>query len=153
MVRKARRDGARYFGPFTSSLAARETWKLLHRAFPLRRCSDRAMKNRVRPCLYHHMGQCPAPCMGLVTAEDYFEGVRRVCDLLQGKADPLLKELHSRMEAAAEALEFEQAAVLRDQIRAVEKTVERQATVLPGGGDMDVLGLFQAERGLALRCV
>ena len=137
VVRKARRDGARYFGPFTSSLAARETWKLLHRAFPLRRCSDRAMKNRVRPCLYHHMGQCPAPCMGLVTAEDYFEGVRRVCDLLQGKADPLLKELHSRMEAAAEALEFEQAAVLRDQIRAVEKTVERQATVLPGGGDMD----------------
>ena len=113
VVRKARRDGARYFGPFTSSLAARETWKLLHRAFPLRRCSDRAMKNRVRPCLYHHMGQCPAPCMGLVTAEDYFEGVRRVCDLLQGKADPLLKELHSRMEAAAEALEFEQAAVPR----------------------------------------
>ena len=153
VVRKARRDGARYFGPFTSSLAARETWKLLHRAFPLRRCSDRAMKNRVRPCLYHHMGQCPAPCMGLVTAEDYFEGVRRVCDLLQGKADPLLKELHSRMEAAAEALEFEQAAVLRDQIRAVEKTVERQATVLPGGGDMDVLGLFQAERGLALGLV
>ena len=137
VVRKARRDGARYFGPFTSSLAARETWKLLHRAFPLRRCSDRAMKNRVRPCLYHHMGQCPAPCMGLVTAEDYLEGVRRVCDLLQGKADPLLKELRSRMEAAAEALEFEQAAVLRDQIRAVEKTVERQATVLPGGGDMD----------------
>ena len=153
VVRKARRDGARYFGPFTSSLAARETWKLLHRAFPLRRCSDRAMKNRVRPCLYHHMGQCPAPCMGLVTAEDYFEGVRRVCDLLQGKAAPLLKELHSRMEAAAEALEFEQAAVLRDQIRAVEKTVERQATVLPGGGDMDVLGLFQAERGLALGLV
>lgn len=153
VVRKARRDGARYFGPFTSSLAARETWKLLHRAFPLRRCSDRAMKNHVRPCLYHHMGQCPAPCMGLVTAEDYFEGVRRVCDLLQGKADPLLKELHSRMEAAAEALEFEQAAVLRDQIRAVEKTVERQATVLPGGGDMDVLGLFQAERGLALGLV
>mgnify|MGYP002440874876 CR=1 FL=1 len=86
VVRKARRDGARYFGPFTSSLAARETWKLLHRAFPLRRCSDRAMKNRVRPCLYHHMGQCPAPCMGLVTAEDYLEGVRRVYDLLQGKA-------------------------------------------------------------------
>ena len=64
VVRKARRDGARYFGPFTSSLAARETWKLLHRAFPLRRCSDRAMKNRVRPCLYHHMGQCPAPAWG-----------------------------------------------------------------------------------------
>ena len=76
-----------------------------------------------------------------------------MCIRDRGKADPLLKELHGRMEAAAEALEFEQAAVLRDQIRAVEKTVERQATVLPGGGDMDVLGLFQAERGLALGLV
>ncbi|MBO4313229.1 MAG: GIY-YIG nuclease family protein, partial [Desulfovibrio sp.] len=65
IVRRPRRDGARYFGPFTSALAARDTWKLLHRTFPLRRCSDRAMKNRVRPCLYHHMGQCPAPCMGI----------------------------------------------------------------------------------------
>ncbi|WP_300718717.1 excinuclease ABC subunit UvrC [uncultured Desulfovibrio sp.] len=153
VVRRARRDGARYFGPFTSALAARETWKLLHRAFPLRRCSDRAMKNRVRPCLYHHMGQCPAPCMGLVTAQEYAEGVRRVCDLLQGKAAPLLRELRDRMEAAAEALEFEKAAVLRDQIRAVEQTVERQAAVLPGGGDMDVLGLFQAGGGLALGLV
>lgn len=153
VVRRARRDGARYFGPFTSALAARETWKLLHRAFPLRRCSDRAMKNRVRPCLYHHMGQCPAPCMGLVTAQEYAEGVRRVCDLLQGKAAPLLRELRDRMEAAAEALEFEKAAVLRDQIRAVEQTVERQAAVLPGGGDMDVLGLFQAGGGLAVGLV
>ena len=61
ITRKVKKDGARYFGPFTSALAARETWKLIHRAFPLRRCSDRMMKNRVRPCLYHHMGQCPAP--------------------------------------------------------------------------------------------
>ena len=153
VVRKARRDGARYFGPFTSALAARETWKLLHRAFALRRCSDRAMKNRVRPCLYHHMGQCPAPCMGLVDSRQYFEAVHKVMELLEGKSAPLLARLRQEMEAASEALEFEQAARLRDQMRAVERTVERQATVLPGGGDMDVIGLFAADRGLALGLV
>ena len=153
VVRKARRDGARYFGPFTSALAARETWKLLHRAFALRRCSDRAMRNRVRPCLYHHMEQCPAPCMGIVDSRQYFEAVQQVMDVLEGKSAPLLARLRQEMEAAGEALEFEQAARLRDQIRAVERTVERQATVLPGGGDMDVIGLFAADKGLALGLV
>ncbi len=153
IVRKTRRDGARYFGPFTSALAARETWKLLHRAFALRRCSDRAMKNRVRPCLYHHMGQCPAPCMELVDSRQYYEAVHKVIELLEGKSTPLLARLRQEMEAASEALEFEAAARLRDQIRAVERTVERQATVLPGGGDMDVIGLFAADKGLALGIV
>ncbi len=152
-VRRARRDGARYFGPFTSALAARETWKIIHRAFALRRCSDRAMKNRVRPCLYHFMGQCPAPCMGLITPQAYHEAVHKVCELLQGRAVPLLRELRAEMDQAAEELEFEKAAILRDQIRAVECTVERQAAVLPGGGDMDAVGLFPADRGLALGIV
>ena len=150
VVRQARKDGARYFGPFTSALSARETWKLLHRAFALRRCSDKAMRNRVRPCLYHHMGQCPAPCMGLITPEAYHESVKKIIELLEGKSDALTERLHAEMEQAAEALEFENAARLRDQIRAVERTVERQAAVLPGGGDMDALGIFPAERGLAL---
>ncbi|SDF76451.1 excinuclease ABC subunit UvrC [Desulfovibrio legallii] len=153
IVRQARRDGARYFGPFTSALAARETWKLLHRAFALRRCTDKAMKNRVRPCLYHFMGQCPAPCMGLVTPQEYNARVRQVCDLLEGRSAELLRRLQAGMEQAAEALEFERAALLRDQIRAVERTVERQAAVLPGGGDMDALGLAPGERGLALGLV
>ena len=153
IVRQTRRDGARYFGPFTSALAARETWKLIHRAFALRRCTDKAMKNRVRPCLYHFMGQCPAPCMGMVTPEEYNENVRKVTDLLQGRSAELLRSLRTAMEQAAEELEFEKAATLRDQIRAVETTVERQAAVLPGGGDMDAVGLFQAERGLALGIV
>ena len=153
IVRRARRDGARYFGPFTSAQAARETWKLIHRAFALRRCTDRAMQNRVRPCLYHHMGQCPAPCMGLITPAAYHEAVQRVCELLQGRAGPLLDAMRHEMHTAAEALEFERAALLRDQIRAVERTVERQAAVLPGGGDMDALGLFHAEKGLALGLV
>lgn len=153
IVRRARRDGARYYGPFTSALSARETWKLIHRAFALRRCSDRAMKNRVRPCLYHHMGQCPAPCMELITPAAYHEAVHKVCELLQGRAESLLCGLREEMERAAAELEFEKAATLRDQIRAVERTVERQAAVLPGGGDMDAVGLFPADKGLALGIV
>lgn len=150
IVRHARRDQARYFGPFTSAQSARQTWKLLHRAFPLRRCTDRAMKNRVRPCLYHHMGQCLAPCMGNVSEEAYHEQVDHVCAVLSGKADGFLEDLRSRMERAAEELEFEQAAVYRDQIQAVERTVEQQAVILPRGGDMDVVGVYPAEKGLAL---
>lgn len=150
ICRHAKRDGARYFGPFTSALAARETWKLLHRAFALRRCPDRMMKNRVRPCLYHHIGQCPAPCMGMVTKEDYHKSARKVCELLSGDSAPLLSGMRQDMEKAADELDFERAAQIRDQIRAVEKTVERQAAILPGASDMDAIGLYQAEKGMAL---
>lgn len=150
IVRKVKKDGARYYGPFTSALAARETWKLLHRAFPMRHCSDRIMKNRVRPCLYHHMGQCPAPCMNLVSTEEYDKSIRKVCELLEGHSAPLLNNMREEMDKAAENLEFERAAMLRDQIRAVEKTVERQAAIVPGAKDMDVIGICQSEKGLAL---
>jgi len=153
IVRHARRDGARYFGPFTSSLAARETWKLLHKAFSLRRCSDRMMKNRVRPCLYYHMGQCPAPCRGLVDKKEYNKSVRKVCDVLEGNSEPLLKGMRAEMEQAAGELDFERAAILRDQIIAVERTVERQAAILPGASDTDSIGLYQSERGMALGIV
>lgn len=150
IVRRARKDGARYFGPFTSALAARETWKLLHKAFPLRRCSDRAMKNRVRPCLYHHMGQCLAPCTLPVDPGEYAEKVEQLCAVLSGHAAPLLEGLRSAMLEASEKMEYERAAALRDQIRAVEQTVERQAAVRPGGGDMDVVGLESDGASLCL---
>lgn len=150
ITRKVRRDGAKYFGPFTSSLAARETWKLIHRAFPLRRCTDRAMKNRVRPCLYYHMGQCPAPCMGQADKEEYRKSVNKIGELLSGNSAPLLGTMRKDMAAAAEALDYERAAILRDQIRAVEKTVERQAAILPGAEDMDAIGIYPAGKGMAL---
>lgn len=151
ITRKVRkRDGARYFGPFTSGMAARETWKAIHRIFPLRRCTDRAMRNRVKPCLYHHIHMCPAPCAGAVTPAAYADITRKVALLLEGKSRELLDQLRAGMERAAEALEFERAAELRDQIQAVEKTIEHQGAVLPGGGDLDVLGLATRPDGLAL---
>ncbi len=150
VVRSTKRDKALYFGPFTSAQAARETWKLLHKAFPLRRCTDRAMKNRSRACLYHFMGQCPAPCMDLISQEDYAKGVQRVVDVLSGRTGDLLQELEQIMLRWSETQEYEKAALIRDQIRAVKRTVERQAAVLPGGANMDVVGLYAAEKGMAL---
>ena len=151
--RMKKRDGARYFGPFTAGLAARETWKTIHRIFPLRRCSDRAMKNRETPCLYHHIHLCYAPCTGEITPEAYADMTKRVALLLSGKSTELVDMLKKAMEQASEALEFERAASLRDQIRAIEKTVEKQAIVLQSGGDMDVVGLVSMPDGLALGVV
>ena len=151
--RMKKRDGARYFGPFTSALAARETWKTIHRLFPLRRCSDRAMKNRETPCLYHHIHLCAAPCVDAVTPEEYADMTRRVSLLLSGKSTELIDLLRAAMEKASDDLDFERAASLRDQIRAIEKTVEKQGIVLQSGGDMDVLGLVSLPEGLALGVV
>lgn len=150
ITRKVKRDGAKYFGPFTSALSARETWKLLHKAFHIRTCKDSAMKNRVRPCLYYHLGQCPAPCMGKISSEEYKKSAKKVCELLSGNADDLLRSLNIDMNKAADDENFEKAAILRDQIKAVEKTIEKQAAVLPGAEDMDAIGLYQGDNGIAL---
>ncbi|MFZ5810629.1 MAG: excinuclease ABC subunit UvrC [Thermodesulfobacteriota bacterium] len=140
-TRRVERDGAAYFGPFTSAAAARRTWKEIGRAFPLRKCSDIALANRVRPCLFQHIGQCLAPCVNNVPREDYMELVRRVEAFLSGRSAELLRGLEREMLAASEALDFERAAKLRDLIRAVKKTVEGQAAVLPDPVDLDVIGL------------
>lgn len=150
VVRKVKKDGAHYFGPFTSSQAARETWKTLHTVFPLRRCNDRAMKNRVRPCLYHHIGLCLAPCSGNVSQEEYFSIIQKVELFLSGKSRELVETITQKMEEASERLEFEEAAKLRDQRIAIEKTIEKQGVVFHNGADMDVMGLCLRGDGLAL---
>ncbi|MBQ7738420.1 MAG: excinuclease ABC subunit C [Desulfovibrionaceae bacterium] len=150
IVRNQRQDDARYFGPFTSALAARETWKLLHRTFKIRRCSDRAMNNRVRPCLYYHMQQCSAPCLQLISRDAYHESVEKVAALLDGRAGELLTDLEQAMFKASDALEFELAAQLRDQIKAIKRTIEQQAVILPGKMDTDVMSLFEGQKGMSL---
>lgn len=150
VVRKVKKDGAHYFGPFTSSQAAKETWKTLHGVFPLRRCTDKAMKNRVRPCLYHHIGLCLAPCSGNVSQTEYFEIIQKVELLLSGKSKELLDSITEKMEQASENLEFEKAAQLRDQRLAIEKTIEKQGVVFHNGADMDVMGICSRGDGLAL---
>ncbi len=134
VTRKVVRDGSQYYGPFVSADAARITYRLINRVFPLRKCSDRAMRNRVRPCLYYHIKQCPAPCVMHVDTQEYGNVVARVEMLLAGRSSGLLDMLQGDMEQASLAMEFEKAAMFRDQIRAVQSTVERQAVVQEGGG-------------------
>ncbi|MHC1789208.1 excinuclease ABC subunit UvrC [Solidesulfovibrio sp.] len=151
-TRRVERDGAAYFGPFTSAAAARATWKELGRVFPLRKCGDRALANRVRPCLYHFIGQCLAPCVLAVDAGEYGALVRRVEAFLTGRSAEVLRSVAREMEAAAEALAFEKAAGLRDLLTAMRKTVEGQATVLTRLVDMDVVNVAVTEYGVGL-CV
>lgn len=151
-TRRVERDGAAYFGPFTSAAAARATWKELGRAFPLRKCGDRAMANRVRPCLYHYIGQCLAPCVLAVDPGEYAALVRRVEGFLTGRSAEVLRAVEGEMAQAAEELAFEKAAGLRDLLRAMKKTVEGQATVLTRLIDIDVVGLAAVPTGVGL-CV
>ena len=144
---------ARYFGPFSSGFAARETWKLIHKYFPLRRCRDSAFTNRTRPCLYFDMGQCLGPCVLPVPQEEYRALLNKVILLLQGKSRELVRRITEEMTVAAEDLRFEQAARLRDQVRAVERTLERQSVVLSEGKNLDLIGVAQVPEGLALGVV
>lgn len=150
VTRKVVRDGSVYFGPFTSGTAARATWKLLGKVFPLRKCTDHVFRNRVRPCLYHDIHQCPAPCVKEVDRDAYMDHVRRIEMLLSGRSGDLVARLKKQMSAAAENLEFEKAAQLRDQIRAVKKTVEGQVAIIHDSKDRDVVGLSENENGLGL---
>ena len=149
-VKSGKNGGERIFGPFSSGRDAKNAWKAIHRAFPLRRCSDRAMKNRSRPCLYYHLRQCLGPCVFAVPQELYMAMTRKVILLLEGRTGELLPRLRAEMGRASERQEYEKAALLRDQIRAVESIQERQYMVLKEARDMDVLGLAENERGLCL---
>lgn len=150
---KGRDRQARFFGPFSSGQAARETWKLIHKYLPLRRCRDAAFANRTRPCLYYDMGQCLAPCVLPVPEEEYRVLLDKAVLLLSGRSRHLVKRLNEEMALAASELRFEQAARLRDQIRALERTLERQSVVLPHGRSLDILGVAQVPEGLALGIV
>jgi excinuclease ABC subunit C len=143
VVRKVRRDGALYFGPFSSSSAVRETLKEIYRIFPLRHYPLAACRRRGRPCLFYQIGQCSAPCHGKISLEEYRELVRGVIALLSGRENEVVALLDEKMRAAASGMRFEEAARLRDQVRAIEQTVERQKVVEAGGGDQDVIGLHR----------
>ena len=150
IVRQVTADGALYFGPFSSSTAVKETLKQLYRIFPLRRLSAEYCARRQRPCLYFQIGQCSGPCHGKISREDYAELVRGAVALLSGREDDVLKLLQGQMRAAAQAMRFEEAALLRDRIAAIQETVERQKVVEHGGGDCDVFGLWGDGRECAI---
>ncbi len=141
IVRKTPKDGAVYFGPFSSALAVRQTVKLVNKTFPLRKCSDRSMANRTRPCIHHQMGQCLGPCCLTVDPEKYSGIVKEVILFLKGRTPELIQRVRRQMDKAAAEEDFEAAASLRDRMFALEKTLERQVTVTTDFMDRDVIGI------------
>ncbi len=143
IVRQVRQDGARYFGPFASSSALRQTLKEIYRIFPLRHYSPAKCRQRGRPCLFYQIGQCSAPCHGLISPQDYRKLVDGVMALLEGRQGEVVDMLRQRMADAAAGQRYEEAAVLRDQLLAIEKTVEQQKSVRYGSVDQDIVGVFR----------
>ncbi len=141
-----------YYGPFPSVAAVRETLGTIQKVFKIRNCSDSFFSARSRPCLQYHIKRCTAPCTDYISVEDYQRAVKDATRFLQGKSQQILQELASRMEAAVARLDFEEAVVLRDQIKHLRLIQEQQA-VVKLSGDADVI-VIDAQPGLAcIQCV
>jgi len=141
LVRRPKKDGARYFGPYPSGGAAKETLRFLQTILHLRSCRDRELKARRRPCLEFEIARCVAPCVGRIGPADYQRLVKDGIAFLEGREKALIGDLRSRMNEAAAELHFEEAAALRDRIAAIEETLERQRIVSMTGRNRDVFGL------------
>ncbi|WP_034621865.1 excinuclease ABC subunit UvrC [Desulfovermiculus halophilus] len=150
LTRKVTKNGDMYFGPFTSAQAARQTLKVVNRIFPLRKCKDTTFRNRTRPCLQHHLGRCLAPCVYDVDPAEYAQMVKNLRLFLSGRSRDLVSRLQREMHQASAELAFEKAASIRDQVRAIEQTVEQQTVVLPHEEDCDVLALAETDRELVV---
>ncbi|MFZ5945738.1 MAG: excinuclease ABC subunit UvrC [Bacillota bacterium] len=148
VTRKVERDGAKYYGPYTSATNLRETLEMLKRLFPFRSCKQAVFSNQ-RPCLNAHINKCLAPCIGRISKGDYNQIIKQVVLFLEGKQEVLITQLEKQMAIFAENLDFERAAQLRDQIQGVKQVIEKQKIVL-GDGDYDVLAMA---RGFDEACV
>ncbi|MDW8280604.1 MAG: excinuclease ABC subunit UvrC [Myxococcales bacterium] len=143
VTRRIRDDGARYFGPYHSATACRQTLEVVNRHFKLRTCTDQVMRSRRRPCLQYQIKRCDAPCVFPVSKAEYAEQVRDVALFLDGKDQELTQRLRERMLSASAEMKFEVAAALRDQLRALERTLEEQRVVSAQFVDQDVFGYYR----------
>lgn len=146
VVRRMRKDGARYFGPYTSSRACYETLDALRRVFPYLDC-DRAITGKdPRPCLYYHIKLCGGPCIGAQTREEYRQTVEQLMHFLEGDSDRVLRQLKEQMERAAENLQFELAALYRDRLQSAQRIAEQQKIVTTALEDLDYVAVAQDQR-------
>jgi excinuclease ABC subunit C len=143
ITRRLEENGARYFGPFASAKSVRQTLKMIKGIFPFRSCNKPITGTDPRPCLEYHIHHCLAPCIGATTKEEYAEVINQVIQFLEGKEEMVVQELEKKMKQAAEALNFEQAAILRDQIEAVEKVIEGQRIATMVRGEQDVIAFAE----------
>ena len=144
VVRKISRDGALYFGPYTSPSAVYQTLKIINKTFKLRKCKDRMFKVRKRPCLNYQIGSCLGPCCHKVDPDRYQEMVREVVLFLRGRTPDLVTKLKQDMNIAALARQYELAAEIRDKLFAIEKTLEKQIVVMTDFLDRDVIGFARS---------
>ena len=154
VMRGQKRKGVRYFGPYAHAYAIRETLDLLLRSFPIRTCSDNKLARHQRsgrPCLLFHIERCSGPCVGEVSREDYDRLVGELIDFLDGSTEPVVRRLEMAMAEAADALEFERAARLRDRLSSVRKAIERQQMVTERSEDLDVVGLAEDDLEAAVQ--
>ena len=139
---KLNRDGNRYFGPYTDARSVRDTLRTVRRIFGVQSCNYRFTgKEKMRPCLYFHLNQCLGPCTGELSRADYKTAVDQVCLLFEGRHDEILGRTQKQMDAAAENLQFERAAMLRDRMRALERLSERQKVFTTSLVDQDIIGI------------
>jgi len=147
--RGAKRATGRYFGPYPSASAVRESLGLMQKIFPVRQCEETFFRNRARPCLQYQIKRCTAPCVGLVTPERYREDVRHAVLFLEGKSQAVIQDMAKRMEQASAGLDYELAATYRDRIAALKRVQERQYINVEGG-DADVLAVSVAPAAAAV---
>ncbi|OFO12863.1 excinuclease ABC subunit C [Corynebacterium sp. HMSC22B11] len=154
LYRGPRRKGVRYFGPYPKAWAIRETLESLTRVFPIRTCAPGVFRRHEalgRPCLLGYIDRCSAPCVGKVTEDEHRALVDQFSSFLAGNTEPVLRRVRGEMEEAAENLDFERAASLRDQLQAMEKAMEKQAVVFSDATDADVLAIEQDELEAAIQ--
>jgi excinuclease ABC subunit C len=142
-ARQRKDDGARYFGPYSSASSIRETLRVVNRHFQLRTCTDHVFDHRKRPCILYQIQRCPAPCVYEVPEADYRASVEDAVAFLEGRETELVERLRARMDEAAAALRFEDAARLRDQLQAVERSLEKQRVLMADRADRDVVGIYR----------
>jgi excinuclease ABC subunit C len=154
VMRGAKKKGVRYFGPYGQAWAIRETVDLMLRVFPVRTCSTGVFKNAARtgrPCLLGYIGKCSAPCVGRVTPEEHRELAEEFCDFMAGRTNAYIRRLEKRMTDAAEEMEYEKAARLRDDIGALRRAMEKNAVVLTDATDADLIAVAEDELEAAVQ--
>ncbi len=148
VVRRVKKDGARYFGPYLSAMSLRDALNAIRDVFPVRHCRkdiSRAIARNERPCLMYHLGKCCAPCSGNVSREEYHKLLDSVCRFLEGHTEPITELLKEQMNTAAENMEYERAAQLRDRIRAIDSLAEKQQAINVFGSERDVFAFAKDE--------
>ena len=148
VVRRVKKDGAKYLGPFLSGLLLRDGLALVREQYPIRQCKKdiaRMIARRERPCLLYHIGKCCAPCSGDIPREEYHKLINEVLSFLSGNTSEILRSLHEQMDAASDEMDFERAAVIRDRIRAIDSLNEKQAVIATTNTILDVFALARQD--------